>query len=115
MSADDGARRAVGDHAPRGDYDDAIGCGLDVGDDMRGEQHDPVLREACEQIAKPHALLGIETNGRLIDDEELRIAEQRLGDCDALPVAAGERAERPFCDRHEIECVAGARCAHRSL
>ena len=44
-------------------------------------------------MAEPHALLGIEAHGRLVDDQQPRVVEQRLRDADALAHAAGETAE----------------------
>ena len=65
----------------------------DVFDDVRGEDDHDVLADLREQVVKAHALLGIESRGRLVDDDQLRIAEQRLRDAEALPHAAGEGAE----------------------
>ena len=42
---------------------------------------------------KAHSLLGIESRGRLVDDNQFRIPEKRLRDAEALPHAAGEGAE----------------------
>ncbi len=53
------------------------------------------LPELGEQVAEAHALLGVEPHGGLVDDEQLGVAEQRLGDADALAHAAREAAEAP--------------------
>ena len=60
---------------------------------MRREDDDAPLRDLGQQVAKAHALLRVEADGRLVDDDELRIAEQRLRDADALAHAAGVAAE----------------------
>ena len=52
------------------------------------------LGELGEQVAEAHALLGVEARGRLVDDDERRVVEQRLRDADALAHAAREAAER---------------------
>ena len=65
-----------------------------VGDDVRGQDDDDVLADVREQVVEAHALLGVEAGGRLVDDDELRVAEQRLRDAEALAHAAGEAAQR---------------------
>ena len=80
-------QRAVGDEG------DVGGGGLDVGDDVRGENHDALTGELGEQIAKADALFGVESSCGLIDDEQLWVVEQRLGDADSLLHAAGEAAQ----------------------
>src|SRR5262249_23319052 len=62
-------------------------------DDVRRENHDDLLADLGEEIEKAVALFRIEARGRLIDDDEARIADQRLSDAEALPHAARERAE----------------------
>ena len=64
-----------------------------VVDDVRGEDHDGVLADLAEQVQKAHALGGIEAGGRLVDDDQLRVAEQRDRDAEALAHAAGVAAE----------------------
>ena len=63
----------------------------------------PAVRDLGEQVAEAHALLGVEADGRLVDDHELRIAEQRLGDADALPHAARVAAEAPVGGAVEVD------------
>ena len=45
---------------------------------------------SAEQVAEAHPLLGVEPHRRLVDDEQLGVAEQRLRDADALAHAARE-------------------------
>ena len=54
----------------------------------------PISRE---QVEEADALLRIEPRRRLVDDDQLRVAEQRDGDAEALPHAAGEGAELAAC------------------
>lgn len=65
----------------------------DVVDDMRREDDDDVLPDLGEQVMEAQALRRIETRGRLVDDDELRLRQKRLGDTEALLHAARERAE----------------------
>ena len=46
-----------------------------------------------EQVEEAVALLGIEAGGRLVDDDQLGVADQRLGDAEPLPHAAGETGD----------------------
>ena len=66
---------------------------LDIGNDVRGKKHDAFAGKLGEQIPKAHTFLGIKTGGRLVDDEEFRIIEQRLRDAESLAHAAGKSAE----------------------
>ena len=50
-------------------------------------------REPGQQGAEADALLGVEPGGRLVHDQQAGIGEQRLGDADPPPHAAGEAPE----------------------
>ena len=65
-----------------------------IGDDVRRENDDDVLADGAQQIVEPHALLGIEAGSGLIDNNEPRIAEQRLSNAEALLHASRETAQR---------------------
>ena len=62
-------------------------------DDVRGEDDDAVLAELAEQVEEAHALGRIEAGRGLVDDDQLRVAEQRDGDAEALPHAARVAAQ----------------------
>jgi hypothetical protein len=61
---------------------------LDVGDDVRGQDHQALAGKVGEQVAEAHALFRIQADRRLVDDQQLRIVEQRLHDAHALAHAA---------------------------
>src|SRR5262245_48660627 len=46
--------------------------------------------KALDELADIDDLAWVKSNGRLIEDEYIRIAQQRLGECYTLPVALGE-------------------------
>ena len=77
----------------------------DVAHDVRRQDHDDVGGDVGEQVVEAHALLGVEARGRLVDDDELRIAEQRLRDAEALAHAAGEAAELLLAHVVEVDAV----------
>ena len=62
-------------------------------DDVRGEEDDAVLAQLAEQVQEAHALGRVEAGGRFVHDHQLRVAQQRDGDAEALPHAAGVAAE----------------------
>src|SRR6185503_19881787 len=64
-----------------------------VAGDVRRKNDDPLRRERAQKVAETIARLEIETGGRLIDDEQRRIAEERASDADALAHPAGEIAD----------------------
>ena len=77
----------------------------DVFDDVRGENDDDFVADRREQIEEAVALFGIETRGRFVDDDELRLADQRLRDAEALAHAAGISGERFLAHLPEIHLV----------
>ncbi len=58
--------------------------------------------DGAEEIEEAVALGGVETGGGLVDDDELWVGEQRLGDAEALLHAAGVGAERFLAGVPEI-------------
>jgi hypothetical protein len=87
---------------PARDERDARGRGFHVGDDVRGEDDDALAGQIREQVAEADALFGIEPGRGLVDDQELRIVEERLRDADALAHAAGKSAERALARIGEV-------------
>ena len=80
---------AADDHHPVGD-------GLDLGQQVRGEQHGAAaVGEAAQQAAHPAHALGIEAVGGLVEDQDLRVAEQRVGEPEALAHAERVLADAP--------------------
>src|SRR4029077_17432892 len=59
-----------------------------------------------QHVAEADALFGVETRGRLVDDEQPRIVEQRLGDADAglhPPRVGAQRATRRVLEAHRLD------------
>ena len=73
-----------------------------VVDDVGREDHDDVLADLGEQVEEAVALLGVEARGRLVDDDQLRVADQRLRDAEALAHAAREAGERLLAHVPEV-------------
>ena len=61
---------------------------------MGRQQHDHFFADFDEQVVKARTLLRVEARGRLVDDDQLGVAEQRLRNAEALAHAAGKSAER---------------------
>ena len=96
-------RRRVRDQRSLRD-DRNVGCRrFHVGHDVGRKNHDAFAGELRQQVAKAHSLLRIEAGSRFVDDQQLRIIEQRLRDSDALLHATGEAAQRAFADVGEID------------
>ena len=74
----------------------------DVVDDVGREDDDDIVADAGEQVEEAIALLGIEAGGRLIDDDQVGIADQRLSDSEALAHAAREAGDRLVAHRPEV-------------
>src|SRR3984893_9909957 len=65
--------------------DDALAQALDLGHVVGGEQHGgaALLAEALEMRAHPVGGVGVERGGRLVEKQDLRRIDQRLGKRDA--------------------------------
>ncbi len=61
---------------------------------MSRQEDDAVAGKVGQQVAEADALFGVETDSRLVQDQQLRVVKQRLRDADALPHAAGVAAKR---------------------
>jgi hypothetical protein len=73
---------------------------------VRGEEHGaPLAGQALEQGANPQDALGIEPVGRLVEDQDGGIAEQRGGD--AQPLAHPEREAADALARHALQADEG--------
>ena len=59
-------------------------------DDVDRQDHDHALADLGQQVVEPIALLRVEPRGRLVDDDQLGPADQRLRDAEALAHAARE-------------------------
>ena len=73
-----------------------------VVDDVGGQDHDDFLADFGEQVLKAPSLGRIEPRGRLVDDQQPRIAEQRLRDAEALFHAAGKAVDAALAGVPEI-------------
>ena len=77
----------------------------DVVDDVGGQNHDDIAADGTEQIEKAVALSRIESGRRLIDNDQLGLAQQGLCDSKALLHAAGVSAERFLANIPEIRLL----------
>ena len=98
-------RRAGADDAAGGDDRHARAQVGDVLDDVRRQDHDHVLADLGQQVEEAVALLGVEAGGGLVDDDQLRLAEQRLRDAEALAHAAGEAGQRLLAHVPEVDLL----------
>ena len=81
---------------PAPDDDQVVGGQRHLAHQVRGHEHRPALGgQRLQQVADPEDALRVEAVDRLVEDQGLRVAEQRRGD--AEPLAHAEReAARPL-------------------
>ena len=87
-------RRAFQQQLPGGNDGHARAKLADIFDDVGGEDHRDVAADRGEQIQKAVALRRVEARGGLVDNDQAWLAQQRLGDAEALLHAAGIGAQR---------------------
>ena len=75
-------------------YQDALANGTDLGQDMAAEQHRSLALETLDQLADFNDLVGIQTAGRFVQNENFGITDQSLGQAYALAVTMGQVAHQ---------------------
>ena len=80
-------QRILRDDLPLVDDDHAVAHVRHFMQDVGGEHHGVVLAQAGDQLADLDDLLGIKADGRLVHDDDLGVAHQRLRHAHALLVA----------------------------
>ena len=73
------------------DQDDVGARDRHVLDQVGGDQHAAVDAEVTQQLTEVEALLGVEPDGRLVEQQHRRVVDDRLGDAGPAQHAAGER------------------------
>src|SRR6185436_12238342 len=85
--------RSLADERALRDHDHALAERLDLREDVARKQHRARAAETADQLADLDDLPGVETDRRLVEHEDRRIAEERLRETDALAIALRERAD----------------------
>ena len=99
-------RRALGDHAAAGDHDHAIGETLRLLHVVRGQQDRLAERaQPCDQLPRLAARGRVEAGGRLVQEQQLRVAAEAEREVEPPPLAAGERLDARAGDRAEADEV----------
>src|SRR2546430_13440580 len=85
------------DRAAAGEVDDAVEVADDRVDVVRDEQHGDLLlfADAAHERGDRGLVRQVEAVERLVEQQQPRPPDQRLGDQQALLLAAGELADRP--------------------
>ena len=78
------------------DDDHARAKRLDLRQDVRGEKNGVVAAEIANEVADESDLVRIETDGRLVENEEVGLVHHGIGKADALAVAFRETADDFF-------------------
>ncbi len=93
-SGDELGQRAGPDQPAAGQDHDVVDGLLDLGQDVAGHQDRPTLgRAVAQEAAQPGDPLRVQPVGRLVQDQDRRVAEQRAGQAEPLPHAAGVGAD----------------------
>ena len=106
-------RGAELDQLTRPHDSDAVGDGHRLFLVVRDEDHRrlDLAVDAHELRSHLSTQRGVETRERLVQQEELRAPDERLGDRDPLPLPAGELVDAAIEQRPDIEDANDFRCA----
>ncbi|EPJ35721.1 putative Bacitracin transport ATP-binding protein BcrA [Streptomyces afghaniensis 772] len=91
VRGDEGRDTHVRQELPAPDDDEMVGGQRHLAHQMGGDEDRTALRGEClHQVAHPEDALGVEAVDRLVEQQHLRVAEQRGGDAQPLSHAEGE-------------------------
>ena len=71
---------------------------LDLAEDVRRQQHRVRPAQLLDERAHGPQLVGIETDGGLIEDDQIGLVHQRVGQPDTLPIALGQLSDDALLD-----------------
>lgn len=92
----------VGEQASPAEDDQVVGEGRRLGHQMAGDQDGAALPgEPAEQLPYPDDAFGVESVGRLVQQQHRGVAEKRSRDAEPLPHAQRVRSHPVPCDRGE--------------
>ena len=80
---------------PLVDDDDALAGLRDLGKDVRAEDDRVIAGQLLDELPRFDDLLRIESGGRLVEDQDIGIVNERLRQTDALPVAFRQLGAEP--------------------
>ena len=88
------------------DDDNPVADRLHLLQDVRGQDDSVLFSECTNQVADFNDLLGVQTYGRLVENDDHRIADQCLRNADALPVALGQVADYALAHVADFDDIA---------
>ena len=99
------ARRLVRHDTAVGNDDGASAHLVNLFQDVGGDDDEFVLAELIDEPAHFVLLIGVQAIGRLVENQDLRVVDERLGQTDAAPESLGERFNHLLDDRGECEAL----------
>ena len=100
MRAEQVVHREVGEQPAAPEHDEVVGGLLHLAHQVAGDQHVAALvGEVAQQFTHPADAFGIQPVDRLVEHQDVGIAEQRRRDTQPLPHAEGEPAHALVGDR----------------
>src|SRR5262249_5182707 len=91
-------RRVDGFEFPLIDDDDELARGGDLGQDVGAENDGVLAGKVVDELAGLDDLLGVEAGGGLIEDQNVRVVNERLSEAHALAISARELADEFVTD-----------------
>ena len=98
---------ARSDDAPGAEYQETIAGFADLGEHVARDQHGVVGLELANHVAHLDDLHWVQAAGWFVEDEQLGLVDDRLGNADALAKAVRERADDLVVHIAQVRCVFG--------
>jgi hypothetical protein len=101
--------RTFTDQRTAAEHEQPVAGLADLGQDVARDQDRVVLLEIVDQVAHLDDLHGVEASRGFVEDQELRVVDDRLGEADALTKAVRQRIDRIVRDlvqRRDVEDLA---------
>lgn len=76
--------------------DNSVAHRLHLGQDVGGEQHRPGLGKVADQLPDLDNLRRVQPDRRLVQNQNFRVADQRLRQTNPLLISFGEVADHPL-------------------
>src|SRR5206468_3300587 len=96
-------RRVFGDDVSAIDDDHAVADDAHLMEDVRRQQNRALASQLADEVTDLDHLVRIETDGRLVENQQRWLGNERLGETDPLSITLGQLADLALADLAEAQ------------